>query len=77
MHLQGKAILLLGFVVTNAVIFLGYWSVTESFYSDAHTPSTSAITYIWAPITAAVYSVVACTVTYFSIWFSAVVLKRV
>ena len=75
-NFRGKATLLMGFVVTNIVIFLGYWSVTESLYTDAHASSTSAINYFWAPIMATLFASIACTVTYFSIWFSELVLKR-
>jgi hypothetical protein len=73
---KGKATLIVGFVVTNTVIFLGYWSVTEPLYTDAHTPSTSAITYIWAPITATLYSAFAGFLMYLSLWLSEKMLKR-
>ncbi len=75
-HIKGKATLIVGFIIINVVIFLGYWSVTESLYTDAHTPSTSAITYMSAPIAATFYSAVACSITYFLIWLSEVVYKR-
>ncbi|MFC4700615.1 hypothetical protein ACFO4O_10625 [Glaciecola siphonariae] len=75
-HLTGKVTLWVGFTATIAIIFIGYWGVTEALYTDAHASSTSAIGYIWAPIAAAAYSLVACIVTYFLLWLFELVLKR-
>lgn len=75
-HYKGQITLSVGFIVTNIVVFLGYWGVTESLYTDAHTSSTSAIGYMWAPITALVYATLACTVMYFLLWLFEVILKR-
>lgn len=75
-HLKGKVTLWVGFIVTITIIFQGYWGVTEALYTDAHASSTSAIGYIWVPIAAAVYALVACITAYFLLWLFEIVLKR-
>ena len=75
-HLRGMVSLWVGYAVSVIVVFIGYWSVTEPLYTDAHASSTSALGYIGVPIAALVYSSVACIVTYVAIYVYEVVLKR-
>lgn len=75
-HSKGKITLWVGFIVATSIVFLGYWDVTEALYTDAHASSTSVIGYIWVPIAAALYALVASVVTYFMFWLFEAVFKR-
>lgn len=76
-HLKGKITLWVGFVVSVIIVFVGYWEITEAVYTNERVSSTSAIDYFWVPITAILYSLVACVVTYLTVYLYEVVSKRV
>lgn len=54
--LKGRLSLCVSLLVAVGVIFSGYWSITSPLYTAEHASSTSAIAYIFVPITAYMFS---------------------
>ena len=75
-NLKGKVALWASLVVSTAVIFDGYWAITEALYTDAHASSTSAIGYIWTPVIALFCSLIMFLIVQLVFWLKELVQKR-